>query len=388
MSGKKGSSEGSDILDTDFNFENDAPLPAGDDAFSFPELPVPAGEPLAPQSAAPVSEAFEDEDDNAGFGRDSGGEFGGVTDFGAIAQDEFGSGGFGGDPEDMPRRPRGRASEELSEDDAFGGIDADIDQTEVTAELTDEADVAGAGGQSFVRKYAFHGIAAVFLLGAAWWGYTSVLAPMLGPGDTFTPPTMVEEQPDFVASKDDAPRPSLPNSPGTVALPLDEEPATVSNVDGAQSDPEPTLPGLSLDVPETGTKEETQLPVVDTPTPAQADPQVEQRLASLEDQLSALSKEELVARLANIEGRLNELESQPQLAGTPRPLVEPPAKPAVLGDWELKGVQGDVAWVDGPGGFLEVKVGDGIPNVGTVDQVTRYEGDWVVVTSAGVILKK
>ena len=91
-------------------------------------------------------------------------------------------------------------------------------------------------------------------------------------------------------------------------------------------------------------------------------------------------------KVADLERRLAALESRP-VAETPRPVVEPPSKPQVIEDWALKGVQGGVAWIEGPTGFLEVRVGSDVPGVGKVTEVTTYENDWLVVTTAGVIMQ-
>ncbi len=63
-----------------------------------------------------------------------------------------------------------------------------------------------------------------------------------------------------------------------------------------------------------------------------------------------------------------------------------PSRPhAAAADWALLSVIEGVANVEGPGGVRQVLPGDIIPGVGPVRSIERRGGQWVVVTSQGVI---
>jgi hypothetical protein len=119
-----------------------------------------------------------------------------------------------------------------------------------------------------------------------------------------------------------------------------------------------------------------------------------QEVAALASRLEAL--EAKVDRLAD---SFDNLVETPVKAGTPvdfkpsAPItvgsdLVPPLKPAVFEDVILKGVAGDVAWVSTKSGVVEVKVGDEVPGVGKVVSFRNYRGDWIVVTTDGLIVRQ
>lgn len=67
--------------------------------------------------------------------------------------------------------------------------------------------------------------------------------------------------------------------------------------------------------------------------------------------------------------------------------IVPPLKPVVIEGVSLKGVSRDVAWVSTVSGVVEVKEGDNIPNAGDVVKVRSYAGDWIVVTTQGIVVR-
>jgi hypothetical protein len=67
--------------------------------------------------------------------------------------------------------------------------------------------------------------------------------------------------------------------------------------------------------------------------------------------------------------------------------VVPPLKPIVVEGVSLKGVSRDVAWVSTVSGTVEVKEGDSIPNAGDVVKIRSYGGDWIVVTTQGIVVR-
>jgi hypothetical protein len=67
--------------------------------------------------------------------------------------------------------------------------------------------------------------------------------------------------------------------------------------------------------------------------------------------------------------------------------IVPPMKPPIVEGVSLKGVAGEVAWISTKSGVVEVKVGDDVPNGGKVVSFRNYRGDWIVVTTIGLIVR-
>ena len=105
------------------------------------------------------------------------------------------------------------------------------------------------------------------------------------------------------------------------------------------------------------------------------------RLDRLEKQaaVAAASPSKPVARAAPKPSALT-ARAQPSAKFDP-----PVARGRVLQDYAVEDVQGGVAVVDGRYGTLEVAPGDFIPGAGRVLRIERRGGDWVVLTSGGVI---
>ena len=68
-------------------------------------------------------------------------------------------------------------------------------------------------------------------------------------------------------------------------------------------------------------------------------------------------------------------ETQAHRAETPRP----------LDNWVLRGVHDGTALVEGAQGLREVAPGSVLPGAGRVKSIERHGGNWVVITTAGVI---
>ena len=157
------------------------------------------------------------------------------------------------------------------------------------------------------------------------------------------------------------------------------------------------------------------------------DPNSTTRLAEISARLAALEKQaaeapDLARRLDNLEKqappvpapeiaelktRLDRLEKRAVAASAnpPNPVTRatpkhsalsararpsagfnpPVASGRVLQDYAVEDVQGGMAVVDGRYGTLEVAPGDFIPGAGRVLRIERRGGDWVVLTSGGVI---
>lgn len=375
---------GDDLVDSDFDFENDAqsaPPPPPDAAageFDFEEMPNPARgpefEPIESSGGAmmtpPVEDDFEPDEPTLPAARVE-----------PLDREAFGGGDFD-DIDEVPRqsrrRPAADGDDSLFDDAELGGetaLDTDLDGGGEPEEL-EEIDEETPRGSSPLVRYGIYGAIGLVVVGAGFYAWATMLSPMLGfdaaptPTQTAQITTVVDEFPS------EQKKPALPGM-ATVPEELVQPPAT--------------LPGAADPLPEAGApvlpnvQPETTLPDISA---AGADGELAGRLARIEGELSALSRDDLIEKVANLETRLAALESRPANATTPRPAVEPPAKPPVVDGWVLQGVQGDVAWVEGPGGFIEVRIGSDIPNVGTVDDIQKYEGDWLVVTTAGVILQQ
>lgn len=67
--------------------------------------------------------------------------------------------------------------------------------------------------------------------------------------------------------------------------------------------------------------------------------------------------------------------------------IVPPLKPVIIEGVNLKGVSRGVAWVNTVSGVVEVKEGDSIPNSGNVVKIRSYGGDWIVVTTQGLVVR-
>jgi hypothetical protein len=68
--------------------------------------------------------------------------------------------------------------------------------------------------------------------------------------------------------------------------------------------------------------------------------------------------------------------------------VIPPLKPIIVNGVVLKGVSRDVAWIKvGDAQTIEARVGDELPKGGKVVAIRNYRGDWVIVTSEGIIVR-
>jgi hypothetical protein len=53
--------------------------------------------------------------------------------------------------------------------------------------------------------------------------------------------------------------------------------------------------------------------------------------------------------------------------------------------WVLRDVRRGVAFLEGRAGTIEVEQGDLVPGLGRIDAIRKQDGQWIVVTSKGVI---
>jgi phosphoglycolate phosphatase-like HAD superfamily hydrolase len=144
--------------------------------------------------------------------------------------------------------------------------------------------------------------------------------------------------------------------------------------------------------------------------PAQPAPELNDvvaRLDKLERKVAAATASS--SELADVAKRLSSLEKRTAslAAGSDRPLPPPAPKRSakvakaersasneilppdssrpLLSDYSLEGIRDGLAMVDGRYGMLQVGPGDFIPGAGRVLRIERRRGDWVVLTSRGVI---
>lgn len=117
--------------------------------------------------------------------------------------------------------------------------------------------------------------------------------------------------------------------------------------------------------------------------------QIQQRLERLENQFSSASStghaQPLEKPAATKNAPLPVQPSAPAItAGTPKPRTEP-AQMKRIESWEVVEVLDGAATLAGPRGIIEVSSGDVVPGLGRVESISRRGGRWVVATSRGVI---
>jgi hypothetical protein len=103
--------------------------------------------------------------------------------------------------------------------------------------------------------------------------------------------------------------------------------------------------------------------------------QLDTRIGGVEQRLTALEDSRTRSGSFGSRGRSGQ--------GAPRPA------PARIHGFVLRGVARgaapESAWVETPGGFLLVKIGQHVNGAGTVKEIRRLESTWELVTSDGVI---
>ena len=117
----------------------------------------------------------------------------------------------------------------------------------------------------------------------------------------------------------------------------------------------------------------------------------------------AKQREEIGDRIARLERQLSDGRptatqasvQAPNSTVVPRVAITPPSpageqatatrKPAAFTGYVLREVYNGVALIEGRSGFLEVFPGAMIPGAGRVQSIVRRSGQWVVVTTGGVI---
>jgi hypothetical protein len=293
----------------------------------------------------------------------------------------------------------------------------------------EEAAPAEAKKSSKLVTYAMAAAAAVVAVG----GIAYVMPSILGGGspvevaqvqpaqnsvDSFPAALPVQNK----AQPEIAPAEVAAATPPALAIPATPPAAAVAD----PAPPALALPELPAAQPEPADKPALALPAVADPKPVEAvkdDPfkdlvggkerggidamkDKEPAVAAPAPTVSSKEVADLAARLDALEGKVGKLADsfdnfvqttvkEAPKAAVPAQVVAanpgevaPPLKPPVFEDLSLKGVAGDVAWISTKSGVIEVKAGDDVPNAGKVVSFRNYRGDWIVVTTDGLIVRQ
>jgi hypothetical protein len=117
------------------------------------------------------------------------------------------------------------------------------------------------------------------------------------------------------------------------------------------------------------------------------------KMDKLEDRIAKVEKAqaEPAAKLAKLSEAVEKLRASEATGSVAKPATA--AAPTVsrlptVSGWTLLGVGNGSATVEGRQGVFEVFAGDPLPGVGRVDAIRRQDGQWVVVTSRGLIVAR
>lgn len=384
-------------------------------------------------------------------GQDSFSDLGG-DDFGDIkTDDEPVSYDFGGESDDLPAGrviTDSPSSYEGAEDpfNAASSYSADQDDEESidpfavpeagsAADAEEEAAPAEPKKSSKLVTYLMAAAAAVVAVGGIAYVMPSFLGggspvevaevqPAQIPAESFPAALPVENkaQPEIAPAEVAAANPpalAIPASP-TSADPADLTPPALALPDLPEAQPEKPAENTAVTLPQpTVTAAADPKPVA----PAKEDPfkdlvggkerggidamkDKEPVVAVAAPSVSSDEVAKLSARLDALEGKVDRLADsfdnfvQTPVKEAPKATatadvaaasaddVTPPMKPPIIEGVSLKGVAGDVAWISTKSGVVEVKAGDEVPNGGKVVSFRNYRGDWIVVTTDGLIVRQ
>jgi len=180
--------------------------------------------------------------------------------------------------------------------------------------------------------------------------------------------------------------PPLGGTPSAAALPADTSDDLVGGAErGGIGAMRPAAPAQAPAVP-------AAVPSAPSGSAQPADvAAIERQIADLRGDIGSIRRE-----IAALTSRLEQIRSAPSVpqegaapsrASTLPSDVVPPLKPAIVEGVTLKGVSRDVAWVSTGSGVVEVKEGDTIPGAGQVVRFRAYGGDWVLVTTQGLVTR-
>lgn len=301
---------------------------------------------------------------------------------------------FEPDPEDRPADRRAAAHhEDEAEGDGYT-FDEAQDGLDDQSEEAEEAPAKEKRNLSGLLIYAIGGVIAVVV---GWIGYSTVLSPLMG----WNAPTQVAQPMSPVGGGQRPAQPSngtLPPLGGNAPSlpPRTLQPGTPAPVPPAQTQVAQPQPGAIPPPVQVPTATNPQQPPVQRPpavattpvTAAVADKAVTDRLAKVEDRVAGLvTREDYEARIKALEDRLRALDNR-SMPTAPRPEVQVPVKPAIIDGWTLQGVNRDKAWLKGPGGIVEAQEDTELGGkAGRVTRIQRYNNNWIVVTTTGVIMR-
>jgi hypothetical protein len=380
-------------------------------------------------------------------GQDSFSDLGG-DDFGDIKTDEEPvSYDFGGESDDLPagrvitdapsnyeeaEDPFNATTSYQSEQDDEESIDPfAVPEAGDTEDAAEEAAAAEPRKSSKLVTYLMAAAAAVVAVGGVAYVMPSILGggspveiaqvqPAQNPPESFPAalPVQNKAQPEIVPAEVAAANPpalAIPATPSDAvappALALPELPAAQPEQAAekpAVTLPQPTVTASADPKPAVPAKEDPFKDLIGGKERGGIDAMKDKEPAVAVAAPGVSSKEvsELSARLDALEGKVGKLADsfdnfvqttvkEAPTAAAPVQVVAastgdvtPPLKPPVFEDLSLKGVAGDVAWISTKSGVVEVKVGDDVPNAGKVVSFRNYRGDWIVVTSNGLIVRQ
>lgn len=206
------------------------------------------------------------------------------------------------------------------------------------------------------------------------------------------PPVELPPQPTALplpaASKEGAKPSALTDLPVVAAAPLQDAPQAVKQPDAA-----PVLAGPQSPVDElVGGEERGGIDAMKGKDGGQkADVQpggleaIEARLSEVEAKVDRLADriERQIAAGAPSAGK----EAAAEKPASALDGLVPPLKPAIVEGATLKGVSRGLAWISTASGVVEVRKGDSVPNGGKVVAIRQYGGNWIVVTTDGIVVQ-
>ena len=373
-------------------------------------------------------------------------DLGGSDDFGDIKTDDGPvSYDFGSEAEDLPagRKITDDHSQYEASDDPFGGAggydvaqDDDGDTVDPfalpdadPAEASAEEEVAGAEPKAKSKFMTYLMAAAAAVIAVA--GIAYVVPSFIGsaPQEVAAVQPVQDDAPPFPASlpvqsvaQPEITAPEVaqvtppvvpPIQPSSEAKPVDPPALTLPDLQPGAVDTAPVAvrPPVVAEAPSIPAKDDPFKDLVGGKERGGIDA-MKDTAPSVTDAKSDAASGELAAlarRLADLEGKVDRLadsfdnyvemnvKSAPAVhepASTTTASVDasgnfvPPMKPPIIEGVSLKGVAGDVAWLSSKAGVFEVKVGDPVPNGGDVTAFRQYRGDWIVVTTSGIIVRQ
>jgi len=157
----------------------------------------------------------------------------------------------------------------------------------------------------------------------------------------------------------------------------------------------PATPSLPAAEPAKMSEEAPHKVIAESAAPAEVDLSgIERGIADLREQFAATRREldSINERIVKLEAAREALKASAvaEVPAQPASLpidVLPPLKPAIIESATLNGFSRDVVWVGTKSGVVEVREGDRIPGAGEMVKLRQYGGDWILVTTEGIVTR-